>query len=457
MKWLLAEMAAAIGGKVIQSPTEPLEFTSVWTDTRTLKEGALFVPIVAERNGHDFIEMAIEKGAVASLWSDDLTQAPKDFPLVLVEDTERAYLEIGQWHLNKVQPRVIGITGSNGKTTTKDMTAAVISQKYKTHKTYANENNELGVPRTLLSMPEDTEVLVLEMGMHIPGEIKTLSEAARPETAAITMIGESHIQAFGSRDKLALEKLDILKGLRNGGLFVRPEDEALIAEQFDRDIRNQSFGWDENADIYATDVTGDTKSTTFTVHVKEQPELTQEITIPIPGQYNVQNALIAIAIGLEYEVPMADIKEGLANMTLTKDRLEWVEGENDLQLLNDAYNASPSSMKSVLEYFTEAELKGGKIVVLGDILELGEASKSYHKSISQAIDLEEFKAVFLYGQEMRALYDTLGPSEKVQHFTGEKTTLIEAIRNVADANDSVLFKSSNGTDLLAVVEELKKG
>lgn len=456
MKWMLTEMAAAIHGELVNAPAEPLEFTSVSTDTRTLKEGALFVPIVAERNGHDFIETAIENGAVASLWSDDLENAPKDLPLVVVEDTEIAYLEIGKWHLNIIQPRVIGITGSNGKTTTKDMTAAVMSQKYKTHKTYGNENNELGVPRTLLNLPDDTEILVLEMGMHIPGEIKTLSEAARPETAAITMIGESHIQAFGSRDKLALEKLDILQGLREGGLFVRPADEELITNQFDHAIRNISFGWDDQADLYATEVTGDATSTTFTVHVKNQPELTEEITIPVPGKYNVQNALIAITIGLEYEVPMADIKEGLANMILTKNRLEWVEGENGLQLLNDAYNASPSSMKAVLNYFTGAELEGEKVVVLGDILELGDASQRYHESISQAIDLKAFKAVFLYGEEMEALYNKLGASEKVRHFTGEKDALIEAIRETAEVGDSVLFKSSNGTDLLSVVNELKK-
>lgn len=457
--WNLSDIAQAVNGQLINIPEAGLEVSAVGTDSRKLDKNALFVPIIAERNGHDFIESAIENGAIASLWSDEVEKAPKDFPLIVVEDTEKAYLEFGQMHLEQVNPRVIGITGSNGKTTTKDMTAAIIGQKYQTHKTAGNENNELGVPKTLLAMPATTEVLVLEMGMDKPGEIAVLSKAAKPETVAITMIGESHLQAFGSREKLALEKLDILQGLQEGGLFVRPAAEEFITNQFDHTLRNQSIGWEDSADFYATDVKGDAKSSTFTVHVKGQPDLAEEITIPVPGQYNVQNALIAIAIGLEFDVDMADIKEGLANMQLTKSRLEWLDGKNDTQLLNDAYNASPSSMKAVLNYFSTIELEGEKIIVLGDIRELGEASQQFHEDISHEIDLETYKAVLLYGEEMAALYAKLAArenTEHVQHFTGEKDALIEAIEAVAAPGDSILFKSSNGTDLLSVVKELKK-
>lgn len=454
--WNLFDIAQAVNGELVNVPVAGLEVSAAGTDSRNLEKNSIFVPVIAERNGHDFIESAIENGAIATFWSEEAGKAPADFPLILVKDTLQAYLDFGKMHLERVNPRVIGITGSNGKTTTKDMTAAIISQKYETHKTSGNENNELGVPKTLLSLPATTEVLVLEMGMDKPGEISVLSEAATPETVAITMIGESHLQAFGSRAKLALEKLDILKGLKTGGLFIHPANEELITSQFDSAIRNQTFGWDEQADIYATEAHGDATSTTFTVHVADQ---TEEITIPVPGKYNVQNALIAIAIGLEFEVSMPAIKEGLANMQLTKNRLEWLEGKNDTQLLNDAYNASPSSMKAVLNYFAETDLPGEKIIVLGDIRELGEASKQFHEDISQEIDLRTYKAVFLYGEEMRALYEKLRGrenAERVKHFTGEKDALIEAIEKTAVSGDSVLFKSSNGTDLLSVVEKLRK-
>ena len=331
------------------------------------------------------------------------------------------------------------------------MTAAILRTKFKTHKTAANENNQLGVPKTILSMPEDTEVLVLEMGMSHPGEISIHSEMGQPDVAVITMIGESHIEAFdGSREKLAQEKLAILAGLNMGGLFVRPADEELIANQFDGDIRNQTFGWDDAADVYVTAVSGDATSTTFTVD-------TETITIPVPGKYNVNNALIAILIGREFGISLEEAKKGLENLEMTKNRLEWLDGKNGVRLLNDAYNASPTSMNAALSYFEDIAVDGAKIVVLGDIRELGEHSKEYHEKLTEGIDLSQFKAVFLYGDEMKALYDKIADdNDHVRHFTGEKDSLIKAIEESAKADDSVLFKSSNGTDLLSVIEKLKK-
>lgn len=455
-KWKLSEIAEAVGGRLENAPAEEVIVTSASGDTRELKAGAIFVPLIAERNGHDFVDNAIEKGAVAAFWSDQDKEVPSDFPVIWVEDTEQAFKDFAKWHLNRVQPKVVGVTGSNGKTTTKDMTAAVLSTKFETHKTPDNENNQLGVPKTLLSMPETTEALVLEMGMSNPGEISVLSKIGEPEVAVITMIGESHMQAFGSREKLAKEKLDILAGLRENGLFIRPADEPLIETQFDPAIRNQTFGWSNEADIYATDVEGDATSTTFTVHLKDQAEGPETITIPVPGKYNVNNALIALTIGLEYGISLKEAKQGLENLEMTKNRLEWLDGKNDIRLLNDAYNASPTSMKAALNYFADIKLEGEKIVVLGDILELGDASKRYHEGVSEGVELGSFKAIFLYGDEMKALYEKLKSEDHVRHFSGDKEPLIQAIQETAKPGDSVLFKSSNGTDLLSVVEKLKK-
>lgn len=366
-------------------------------------------------------------------------------------------MTFGKWHLNQVKPRVIGITGSNGKTTTKDMTAAVLGTKFKTHKTEGNENNQLGVPKTLLSMPESTEVLVLEMGMSAPGEITVLSEAAKPEVAVVTMIGESHIQAFGSREKLTEEKMSILNGLKEDGLFIHPYNEDLITDRLDGEIRDKTFGLEEEADVYAFNVVEETESTSFSLKLNAKDE-TIDITLPIPGSYNVQNAMIATLMGLEFSLSLKDIKEGLENLELTKNRLEWIEGKNDIRLLNDAYNASPSSMKAALGYFGKAKVESEKIVVLGDILELGEQSKEMHESIAQAVDLERFKAVLLYGNEIEALYDLLNEEDsttQLTHFSGEKEPLIQEIEKLAAPGDAVLFKSSNGTDLLSVVDKLR--
>ena len=450
-KWTLANIAKAVDGELMHVPDNDVMITNISGDSRSLEEGALFVPIIAERNGHEFINSAIENGAVASFWSENSDKAPNDFPLIKVEDTAVAYKQFAKWYLKEVNPKVVGITGSNGKTTTKDMTAAILRTKFKTHKTAANENNQLGVPKTILSMPEDTEVLVLEMGMSHPGEISIHSEMGQPDVAVITMIGESHIEAFdGSREKLAHEKLSILAGLKEGGLFIRPADEALIASQFDEDIRNKTFGLDDTADLYATDIAGDATSTTFTVD-------TETITIPVPGKYNVSNALMAILIGQEFGISLEEAKKGLENLEMTKNRLEWLDGKNGVRLLNDAYNASPTSMTAALGYFEDIKVDGEKIVVLGDIRELGDRSKEYHEKLTDGIDLSQFKAVFLYGDEMKALYDKIADDNNhVRHFTGEKDSLIKAIEETAEADDSVLFKSSNGTDLLSVIEKLKK-
>ena len=450
-KWTLNDIAQAIDGKIMNATDQNITVTSVSADSRSLEDGALFIPIISERNGHDFIESAIDNGAVAAFWSDDSEKVPSDFPIIKVKDTLEAYKTFAKWYLKEVHPKVVGITGSNGKTTTKDMTAAVLGTKFKTHKTAENENNQLGVPKSILSMPQDTEVLVLEMGMSHPDEISIHSKMGQPDIAVITMIGESHIEAFdGSRKKLAHEKLDILAGLTDGGLFIRPADEELIASQFDRDIRNRTFGWDDAADIYATDVSGDATSTTFIVE-------DETITIPVPGKYNVNNALIAILIGQELGISLAEAKKGLENLEMTKNRLEWLDGQNGVYLLNDAYNASPTSVNAVLSYFEDIKVDGAKIVVLGDIRELGDRSKQYHEQLTEGIDLTQFKAIFLYGDEMKALYDKIADDNNhVRHFTGEKDSLIKAIKEMATADDSVLFKSSNGTDLLSVVDELKK-
>lgn len=451
MKWTLTDIAQAVGGELIHASNSDLTVTGVSGDSRSLKKGALFVPIIAERNGHDFIESAVDNGAAGAFWSENPADAPTDFPLILVDDTLVAYKELAKWYLKQVQPKVVGITGSNGKTTTKDMATAVLNTKYKTHKTAANENNQLGVPKTILSMPNDTEVLVLEMGMSYPGEITIHSKMGKPDVAVITMIGESHIEAFdGSRQKLAQEKLAILDGLKDGGLFIRPADEELIDSQFNHDLRNKTFGLNDQADLYATNISGDATTTTFTVE-------DETITIPIPGKYNVNNALIALLVGQAFDIPLKDAKKGLENLELTKNRLEWLDGKEGVRLLNDAYNASPTSMHAALDYFAEIEVEGEKVAVLGDILELGDQSKHYHEQIADNIDLSSFKAIYLYGDEMKALYDKIADEHKqVRHFTGEKTELVQAIQETTQAGDAVLFKSSNGTDLLAVVEALKK-
>jgi len=452
MEWKLKDIAEAVSGKIVNQ--QPAEITGVQFDSRKISENELFVPIIADRDGHDFIKSAMENGAGAAFWSKSEAEVPKDFPVILVEDTFEALRVFAKWHLKQVNPTVVGVTGSNGKTTTKDMTAAVLAQKYQTHKTEGNYNNQIGLPMTVLSMPEDTEAVVLEMGMDKPGEIHALSTLAEPDLAVITMIGESHIEFFGSRAKIADTKMEIVDGLKDNGTFIYNGDEPLLESRAMNIQNKKTFGQTDSADIYPSEIDGGTRATTF----KTNLNFDMDITIPTPGKYNVQNALAATLAGVELGLSLDEIKAGLESFKLTKNRLQWINGLDKSFILNDAYNASPSSMKAVLEYFSTISIKGKKIVVLGDILELGDLSKELHQSLSSSLLKEPFDFVVLYGNQMKYLYESLEdklPKEKLIHFSGDKSQMVDYLKQTISSEDAVLIKSSFGTDLLSVVDALK--
>lgn len=455
--WKLLDIVRAVNGKLINGPKEELLINGIQQDSRKIEKGFLFVPLIAERNGHDFVKQAVKAGAVASFWSDDLEDAPTDFPLILVEDTLEALQQTAAWYLKTVNPKVVGITGSNGKTTTKDMTAKVLESHYQTHKTAGNFNNAIGLPLTILDMVESTEILVLEMGTSNPGEIGFLSNLAQPDLAVVTMIGESHIESFGSREKLTKEKMAITSALKKDSLFIYPENEQLIADNLPKNARIKNFSIDRRADIYAENISEEINSTQFTV-IEKNTDSKILMEIPVPGRYNVNNALIAILVGLEYGVSLAEAKKQLAELEMTKDRLEWIDGINDWSILNDAYNASPSSMRAVLNYFQAIKTTKAKVVVLGDILELGNLSGSLHGGLADAIKLDSYDFVFLYGKEMKVLYEKLKKeenSENLFHFSSDKTKLLQMLKEKVKSSSYILFKSSNGTDLLSLVDDLR--
>ncbi|MGO1918869.1 MAG: UDP-N-acetylmuramoyl-tripeptide--D-alanyl-D-alanine ligase [Alkalibacterium gilvum] len=457
--WTMNEIAQAVKGEIVNKG-KIKDVSGVSFDTRTLVEGDLFIPLTAERNGHTFIQTAIDKGASATLWSDPIENAPLDIAVIQVDDTQKAFQSFAKYHLNNVSPKVVGITGSNGKTTTKDMVAAVASSKYKTHKTDGNFNNHLGLPMTILNMEKDVEVIVLEMGMGEKGEIKALSNIAEPDIAVITMIGESHIEFLGSREGIAEAKLEIVEGMEQGTL-IYPGEEPLLQSRIDKgwvDVRVKTiktFGKNKGADVYSTEVETEMKRTRFKTN--QHPSMTCEL--PIPGEYNVQNALATILAGESLGINIEEIYTKLAHFQLTKDRLEWVDGINDSILLNDAYNASPSSVRAVLNYFKGIEVPGRKIVVLGDILELGEQAGEMHRKLHKEIEADTFDELVLYGENMRCLYEEMKKKmdeTKVYHFSGDKGALVEHLKESLRINDTAVFKSSYSTGMLEVVTELSQ-
>lgn len=452
----IIDIVKAVQAIDYSSPNRFAEIDSVVFDSRKASPHSLFVPLKGETDGHDYIQSAIANGATAALWSRPEAEAPADIAIILVDDTLEALQKLSKSYLKMIHPKVVAITGSNGKTTTKDMTAAVLSARFNVHKTEGNYNNEIGLPITILSMPEDTEILVLEMGMSSFGEISLLSHIAEPDVAAITLIGESHLEYLGSRRNIAKAKLEILEGLNPEGLFIYPIDEPLIREEMpiDRSYRKVTFGIDSAATVFAYSIQSGKEKTTFHVNLDADTRL----EIPVLGNYNVQNALIAVTIAGHFGLSLKDIKDSLAQFKLTADRTQWLSGLNDSQILNDAYNASPTAMRAVLDAFAELPREGRKIVLLGDIRELGDQSAELHASIAPSFTQKSFDEVYLFGKEMAALFQELQPlfpKEQLHYYPENKDLLTKDLSEQLRKNDQILIKASFGTDLLSVVRKLQ--
>jgi UDP-N-acetylmuramoyl-tripeptide--D-alanyl-D-alanine ligase len=446
MNLSIKEVAALFG----ETSSDPRNICSVEFDSRLIQEGSLFVPLAGTRDGHEFAQQALENGAIAALWSHPSIQPPEGLLTIKVADTAAAFQKLAQFYKEKLAPKVIAITGSNGKTTTKDMVAAVMAQQFKTYKTQGNHNNEIGLPLTILHAPADTEVLILEMGMDHAGEIEVLSQLAQPDAAAITLIGEAHIENLGSREGIARAKMEITTGLDPAGFFMVPGDEPLLTPYL-ASLTQQvtTFGL-ETGDLCGDILEETQKQTVFRVDG-------QTYTIPVIGGYNVKNALIAIGMGRHFGISEEKIREGLAHFQLTKNRTQWLKAANGATILSDVYNANPTAMGLVLDSFRKLPLEGRRIAVLADMLELGPDSAQMHAKMAEHLD-DSFDLVFLYGDEMHALQQALRTTDlakRVRYFKKEeKAALIEQVQKELQPTDSIILKGSNGMGLIEVITSL---
>lgn len=453
MKMKLREVYSAL--KIQSDSIEDVEITGVCFDSRKAKQGDLFFPLQGERDGHEFIDSAIENGVSATIWQSDHDIPNDKIPYVVVKNVSNAFETLAKYYLNKVNPKVVAVTGSNGKTTTKDMIAKVLSTSNNVAKTPQNFNNEIGVPFTILNMPTNTEVLVVEMGMDRPGQIDHLSSIANPDISVITMIGEAHIEFFGTRDKIADAKMEITDHLHGDGTFIYNGDEPLLLDRAKKVNQDQlTFGSHNSNNLYATEIEAKKTTTSFTTN--QWPDVKFEI--PMMGEYNVNNALAALLVGQASHIKPLAMQQALRDLFVTENRTEWLKAKNGADILSDVYNSNPTAAIEVLHSLKDIHTDGRKVIVLGDMLELGDASKSLHESLADHIAPTDFEKVYLVGPDMKYLRAKLSAkyddTNLLWYGKDQLTDLTKDLEKELKPNDTVLLKASHGIHLENVLHEL---
>ena len=457
MKMTIAEVAQAVHAQNDVSRYAQVQVYSAAFDSRHLKKGALFVPLNGQRDGHQYVPNAIKNGAAATFWAKRHPNPPKGFPVVIVKNPYRALQTLAHYYRQKVDPEVVAITGSNGKTTTKDLTASVLGTQYRVQKTHASFNNGIGVPVTILSMHPDTQILVVEMGMDNFGQLDRLSRIAAPDVALITMIGEAHIEHLGSRAGIADAKLEVTHGLKPEGTFLFYGDEPLLRQRAPQVSQKQlTFGNDHRNDLYPTKIEPAAKQTSFMVN--RWPQV--RFTIPILGDYNVDNACGALLIASLFEITSQNMQKGLMNASLTQNRTEWMTGRGGEAILSDVYNSNPTAARAVLKTFSAVPASGKRIAVLGDMLELGQRSKALHASLAKDLNPSVISSVYLIGTDMKALYAVLikkYPRQAVHYYpAGDLRELTADLKSELTSKDKIMLKASHGIHLEKVLASLIK-
>lgn len=435
---------------------ENIEFTGVAIDSRRIQQGNLFIPFKGEHvDGHHFVDAALKSGAAAALWQKDVPHPPTDLPIIVVPDTLVALQELARSYRTELDVKVVGITGSNGKTTTKDMIASLLRTQYKVQKTEGNFNNHIGLPLTILALEKDTDIAVLEMGMSGIGEIEFLTKLACPNAVVITNIGEAHLQDLGSRERIAEAKLEIIKGLTDNGLIVFHGDEPLLQERLESyhgNVLKQTFGRLNTNTLYPSQIEQTDDGSHFRVN-----GIDTDFRLSVLGTHNILNALAAMLVAHFFDVPFEKMNDGFATLKVTNMRMELVEGNNGERIINDAYNASPTSMNAAIELVTSLSGYEQKILVLGDMLELGPEEQAFHYNVGKKIDSKNIEYVFTYGKLGEYISEgakEVFPEERVYSYL-DKDKLLADLQTYTNPRTLILVKGSRGMKLEEIVQGLQ--
>lgn len=436
----LSDAAAAVKGRL----TGDGIFKGVYTDSRKPVPDGLFIALEGERfDGHDFVDSAVKDGAAAVLVRKEVDCS---IPVIYVEDTKQALLDLASYYRGLFTFPVVGLTGSVGKTTTKEMTALVMESKYKTVKTQGNLNNDIGMPMTLFNIDQTTEAAVIEMGMNHKGEISRLTAVSRPDAGIITNVGVSHIENLGSRENILSAKLEILEGMKKGSPLIINGDNDMLSQ-----VRNENFNIiffgieNENCHIRAVDIDAGADGTSCNVLYSGNK---YKMYVPAAGLHNVYDALAAFGAGVSLGIEPQTAADAIADYVPAGMRQKTVR-KNGITFIEDCYNASPDSVKAGINTLTSVGAQR-TVAVLGDMLELGDYSETAHTQCGEYASEKAVDILFAYGNESAYTANAAVGVKEVYHFTDENE-LADKISETVRCGDAVLFKASRGMKLENVI------
>lgn len=454
LKATLETIAKIVGGNLVTTSMKDVIVEGVSTDTRDIKLHNLFIPLVgAKYDGHTFAFDAIKKGAIATLWDKNHPTPYLDAGIIVVDDTLKAYQKLANSYLKATKSKVIGITGSNGKTGTKDILASILEENFRVHKTAKNLNNEIGVPKTIMEMNLDDEAIVLEMGMERFGEISVLTNIANPDIAVITNIGDSHLLELGTKENIARAKFEILEGLKPDGIFIFNNDDDILRKvirEYSIPQRIIKIGTREDSDVIIRPIRSDESGSSFSIGE-------YAYSIPFIGKHQIYNVSVAITIAGLLGMDYASIVKGLSKVKLTGMRMELMHLPS-FDVLNDCYKSNPQSLMSCIE--TVYTMKGykNKILILSDMLELGENEEKLHFNVGEKIDRDRIDYVICVGDLAKEIYNGANRNFNVKNlfYFETKGEVIEKVREIISEDTLIMVKGSRGMKLEEIIEKLKE-
>lgn len=450
--YYVRDIVKAVGGTLLCGNWDcPVE--NVSTDSNSIGDKTLFVPIIGEKvDAHKFIGSAIANGAVAVLTSehDEMTG---DIPYIRVSNTTMALQNMGKEYGRSILIPKIGVTGSVGKTTTKEMIACALSAGYKVFKTAGNSNSQIGVPLTLLKMRQDDQIAVIEMGMSMRGEMSRLARLVDLDDAVITNIGVSHIEQLKTRDGICDEKFCIREAVKtqDGIIFINGDDDILNRRKEELECKVITYGMGPDNDYFATDVKVRNKGIDFVINIKSKG--TYKARINVLGEHNVRNALAAVAVAVRHGIPAADAIKALEAYEGVSMRQQISRNAGGITVIDDSYNASPDSVKAGIDVLAAMETHGRRIAVLADMLELGDNSPEYHRQSGEYAAEKNIDTLVLFGDY--AGYTGKGFGEKNVIYCTSREEINEYLKSTLKDGDTVLFKGSRGMKLNECADYIK--